>query len=154
MVRYSLIYSSTSTLTLRVGCRSPDGQCLLMSSRDGYCTLAIFDEIIPAHHTQQQSLQLASIAHSHSHSHSHTHSHSMPTPSHQTPGYASTSATPAVTPSPTPARRSMPLPTPAEISNEAPTAGPASSEESRSSSREPPKKKRRVALTHLGDLES
>ena len=43
--------------------RSPDGQCLVLSSRDGYCTLVIFDDIIPAHHTQQHALQLQSIAH-------------------------------------------------------------------------------------------
>ncbi|KAF8625088.1 hypothetical protein AX15_005567 [Amanita polypyramis BW_CC] len=42
---------------------SPDGQCLVLSSRDGYCTLVIFDDIIPAHHTQQHALQLQSIAH-------------------------------------------------------------------------------------------
>ncbi|KAM6501228.1 chromatin assembly complex protein [Amanita muscaria] len=42
---------------------SPDGQCLMLSSRDGYCTLVVFDEIVPAHHTQQHALQLQSIAH-------------------------------------------------------------------------------------------
>lgn len=35
----------------------------MLSSRDGYCTLVIFDDIIPAHHTQQHALQLQSIAH-------------------------------------------------------------------------------------------
>jgi len=42
---------------------SPDGQCLILSSRDGYCTLIVFDEILPAYHTQQHTLQLQSIAH-------------------------------------------------------------------------------------------
>ncbi|KAG2131400.1 uncharacterized protein EDB93DRAFT_1094369, partial [Suillus bovinus] len=37
---------------------SPDGQCLILSSRDGYCMIAIFDKILPAHHTQQHTLQL------------------------------------------------------------------------------------------------
>ncbi|THH32836.1 hypothetical protein EUX98_g1331 [Antrodiella citrinella] len=45
---------------------SPDGQCLMLSSRDGYCTLVVFDDIMSAHHTQQQTLQLQSIAHHHS----------------------------------------------------------------------------------------
>ncbi|PFH48940.1 hypothetical protein AMATHDRAFT_49126 [Amanita thiersii Skay4041] len=49
---------------------SPDGQSLMLSSRDGYCTLVIFDEIIPAHHTQQHALQLQSIAHNLSAPHS------------------------------------------------------------------------------------
>src|SRR5882762_7916182 len=38
----------------------------MLSSRDGYCTIVVFDEIFPAHHTQQQSLQFQSIAHQHS----------------------------------------------------------------------------------------
>lgn len=46
--------------------RSPDGQTLLLSSRDGYCTIVIFDEILPASHTQQHALQLQSIAHQNS----------------------------------------------------------------------------------------
>ncbi|EKM78315.1 hypothetical protein AGABI1DRAFT_107530 [Agaricus bisporus var. burnettii JB137-S8] len=45
---------------------SSDGQTLLLSSRDGYCTIVIFDEIIPASHTQQHVLQLQSIAHQNS----------------------------------------------------------------------------------------
>ncbi|KAI0074258.1 WD40 repeat-like protein [Panus rudis PR-1116 ss-1] len=45
---------------------SPDGQTLILSSRDGYCTLVVFDEILPAYHTQQQTLQFQSIAHHHS----------------------------------------------------------------------------------------
>ncbi|KAH6891806.1 chromatin assembly complex protein [Coprinopsis sp. MPI-PUGE-AT-0042] len=45
---------------------SPDGQCLMLSSRDGYCTIIIFDEILAAHHTQQHTLQMQSIAQHHS----------------------------------------------------------------------------------------
>ncbi|KAF5350455.1 hypothetical protein D9756_008642 [Leucocoprinus leucothites] len=45
---------------------SPDGQTLLLSSRDGYCTIIIFDEILPTSHTQQHALQLQSIAHQNS----------------------------------------------------------------------------------------
>jgi chromatin assembly factor 1 subunit B len=46
--------------------RSSDGQTLLLSSRDGYCTIVIFDEILLASHTQQHALQLQSIAHQNS----------------------------------------------------------------------------------------
>ncbi|KAL0579910.1 Chromatin assembly factor 1 subunit [Marasmius crinis-equi] len=45
---------------------SPDGQTLMLSSRDGYCTLIVFDEIFPAYHKQQQAFQLQSIAQQHS----------------------------------------------------------------------------------------
>ncbi|KAJ7724001.1 hypothetical protein B0H16DRAFT_1736948 [Mycena metata] len=31
---------------------SPNGQCLILGSRDGYCTLVTVDEILPTHHTQ------------------------------------------------------------------------------------------------------
>lgn len=68
--------------------RSSDGQCLILSSRDGYCTLIAFDEILPAHHTQQHTLQLQSIAHHNSVPLTYAHGHS-----------SSTQVTPAVTPS-------------------------------------------------------
>ncbi|KAJ7735153.1 hypothetical protein B0H16DRAFT_1731413 [Mycena metata] len=42
----------------RAGYRSPDGQCLMLSSRDGCCTLATVDETLPTHHTRQAALQL------------------------------------------------------------------------------------------------
>ena len=45
---------------------SKNGQCLILSSRDGYFTLIVFGEILPAYHTQQQTLQLQSKAHHHS----------------------------------------------------------------------------------------
>ncbi|TFK32261.1 WD40-repeat-containing domain protein [Crucibulum laeve] len=183
---------------------SPDGQCLMLSSRDGYCTLIIFDEILPAHHTQQHALQLQSIA----------QHHSVPLSiSNATPSSASTLNTPSVTPSsasislppsgsmglpssasgnvthppftltPTvPKKRSDPPLTPA-ASVDGAEAGtsyfPASSSASSSSGnvghsntsnlnmdekekekekevdhvQEPPKKKRRVALTKVGDLD-
>ncbi|KAI0773000.1 WD40 repeat-like protein [Trametes elegans] len=143
---------------------SPDGQCLMLSSRDGYCTLVIFDEILPAHHTQQQTLQLQSIA----------HHHSLPLTN-------STAATPLSTPSThataLPALPALPtlLPitpvVPAKRSAEPPLTPAASVEEnllgvrtggeagegadgSTGDVQEPPKKKRRAALTRVGDLES
>ncbi|TBU53059.1 hypothetical protein BD310DRAFT_952347 [Dichomitus squalens] len=43
--------------------RSPYDQCLMLPSRDGYCTPIILDEILPAYHTRQHILQLHSSAH-------------------------------------------------------------------------------------------
>ncbi|KAJ7735185.1 hypothetical protein B0H16DRAFT_1467243 [Mycena metata] len=70
--------SSSPPLSLPRPTWSPDEQCLTLSSRDGYCTLVTFDEILPTHHTQQAALQLqiaaqhsAPILHASS-SHSHT----------------------------------------------------------------------------------
>lgn len=61
--------------------RSPDGQALLLSSSDGYCSIIVFDlgELGTVHPTQQHHRQLAAIASSHSHSH---------------PGPSSTASTP------------------------------------------------------------
>ena len=163
--------------------RSPDGQCLILTSRDGYCTIVIFDQILPAHHIQQSSLQLESIAlahhmstNSHPHaSHHHSHSHSL--------SQGSLPPSAHVTPSPTPAKRSAPLPPlerpvssgpssagaiaslappeSAASSSSSGLAGPGQSEASSgvegevgAASAEPPKKKRRVALTRVGDVDS
>lgn len=48
-------------------CRSPDGQCLFLSSADGYCSIVIFDlgELGTVHPTQQHHRQLQAIAQSH-----------------------------------------------------------------------------------------
>lgn len=124
---------------------SPDGQCLILSSRDGYCTIIIFDETIPLHPTQQQGLQLQSIA----------QSHGAAPPVHNV-----TSGTPSAvlpfgvpTPSPTPSlskRQLSPGPGPGFGTEE----GPASAAERN----EPPivnlpvKKKRRVEVTKISDL--
>ena len=73
--------------------RSPDGQSLILSSRDGYCTLVVFDDILPAHHTQQHTLQLQSIAQHHS------VPFTFPSNSHYHQQSASTHSMPPVTPS-------------------------------------------------------
>jgi chromatin assembly factor 1 subunit B len=159
--------------------RSPDGQCLILSARDGYCTLIIFDEILPAYHTQQHTLQLQSIA----------HHHSLPiwdsTSSSAIPHHsASNTGTPAVTPTVTsinlpfvstptvPKKRGGEPPlTPAAsvdggdqsyFSSASASAtrrasqsgGEGEKEDARDKIQEPPKKKRRVALTKVGDLGS
>ncbi|KAH9474432.1 putative WD repeat-containing protein C26H5.03 [Psilocybe cubensis] len=163
---------------------SPDGQCLILSSRDGYCTLIIFDDILPAYHTQQHTLQLQSIA----------HHHSVPIsygPNNHPPSVSASSA--QVTPAATPSSASIGLPGPSQTSNpkkrsdppltpaasvdgseayfstaqtssseqklQQPKAGSSTGEAPASAvdagkSQEPPKKKRRVALTRVGDLDS
>ncbi|EGO01144.1 hypothetical protein SERLA73DRAFT_105689 [Serpula lacrymans var. lacrymans S7.3] len=126
---------------------SPDGQCLILSSRDGYCTIIIFDEILPTHHTQQHSLQLQSIAHHNS------VPLSYPTP--VIPVTGSHMTTPTV-----PTKRSEPPLTPtASVDDNIPSLATGSSSivrnkapEESTTEQEPPKKKRRVALTRVGDL--
>lgn len=63
-------------LTITMPCRSPDGQCLFLSSADGYCSIVIFDlgELGTVHPTQQHHRQLQAIAHS--------HNNGISTPSH------------------------------------------------------------------------
>lgn len=50
-------------------CRSPDGQSLMLSSADGYCSIVVFDmaELGTVHATQQHHRQLQAIAQSHNH---------------------------------------------------------------------------------------
>lgn len=161
--------------------RSPDGQSLILSSRDGYCTLIVFDEILPAHATQQQALQLQSIAHHNSVPIDYT-----PTPSQRRSASISSRAG---TPNATPGFTSMPLPfapptassskstgshteplTPAgsvdgadtspefvfppKREREEPISTAKEASTSVSEEQEPPKKKRRIALTRVGDVGS
>ncbi|KAG5651336.1 hypothetical protein H0H81_009024 [Sphagnurus paluster] len=127
---------------------SPDGQCLVVSSRDGYCTLITFDEILPAHHTQQHTLQLQSIAHQHCvpiSSSSSSATTSAPAHPHPSP---SLTATPS---NPNKKKRNEPPLTPAASLDGGESLGVEPEE--RDKIQEPPKKKRRVALTRVGDLE-
>ncbi|KAJ8597669.1 WD40 repeat-like protein [Rhizopogon salebrosus TDB-379] len=125
---------------------SPDGQCLILSSRDGYCTIVIFDEILPTHHTQQYALQLQSIA----------QHNFVPLTYTMTPSSSSTALPTVATPT-IPAKRSEPPLTPAlSIDDNAPTlpAGDSASEAQSAQLAQPPKKKRRLVLTKVGDLDS
>ncbi|KAI6002129.1 WD40-repeat-containing domain protein [Pisolithus albus] len=129
---------------------SPDGQCLILSSRDGYCTIIIFDDILPAHPTQQSTLQLQSIA----------QHNFVPLTVSSTPS-SSSSALPTIAVPTVPAKRTespaMNLPSldssqvnvPPPVSSTA--GGPV---EKKSNSEQPPKKKRRLALTRVGDIET
>ncbi|KZP17324.1 WD40 repeat-like protein [Athelia psychrophila] len=124
---------------------SPDGQCLILSSRDGYCTIVVFDEIIPAHHTQQQALQLQSIAHHHSVPLTHTTSTSSMSAAPSSPQKRSRA------PSLTPVTSTEELPAPVSIGEKRDAVDEV--EATTAKSDEPPKKKRRVALTRVGDLD-
>ncbi|KAH7928347.1 WD40 repeat-like protein [Leucogyrophana mollusca] len=134
---------------------SPDGQCLILSSRDGYCTIVIFDEILPAHHTQQYALQLQSIA----------HHNSVPLTYTSTPSSSSISLPVIATPT-IPAKRTEPPLTPtASVDDNLPTYASGSTSEAaigkapdaevprNKGVEEPPKKKRRLALTRVSDLD-
>ncbi|TYJ53349.1 hypothetical protein B9479_006009 [Cryptococcus floricola] len=171
---------------------SPDGQALLLSSADGYCSMVTFDlgEIGTVHPTQQHHRQLQAIAQSHSlagtplaSSHHRDSIHSQTSASgtpyspavgiRQSPAPSNlggwgarseressvASSVAGVSASTRPSISSqgqgvLPTPTPSESGG----TGAASSEdatnkrggEQATEGGEAPKKKRRVALTHLG----
>ncbi|KAI0634573.1 WD40 repeat-like protein [Trametes polyzona] len=147
---------------------SPDGQCLMLSSRDGYCTIVVFDEILPAHHTQQHTLQLQSIAHHHSLpltnstaatplSTPATHATTLPTLSPVTPVIpAKRSAEPPLTPAASVDENLLGVRVGGDSADGADASSSAGVTPSTSTDevQEPPKKKRRAALTRVGDLGS
>ncbi|KAJ7092863.1 chromatin assembly complex protein [Mycena belliarum] len=142
---------------------SPDGQCLMLSSRDGYCTLVTFDEILPAYHTQQSALQLQQIAAHHSLPISYVPSGSTSTAANGGGGGARKRPHEPLTPAasvdgdhtPMPASTSTSMPAsasnPSVVSLETEAATATGVEEGEHADG-PPKKKRRVALTRVGDL--
>ncbi|KAH8102051.1 WD40 repeat-like protein [Cristinia sonorae] len=152
---------------------SPDGQCLILSSRDGYCTIVVFDDIMTAHHTQQQTLQLQSIAHHHSLPLTNsTVATPLSTPSipvSSLPNLNIPSMSPVITPTvmvpmKRPAAVEPPL-TPAASVDESVMGGYASSstgdvgpgtstDGNDETVKEPPKKKRRAALTRIEEVPS
>ncbi|CAD6581065.1 MAG: hypothetical protein TREMPRED_002918 [Tremellales sp. Tagirdzhanova-0007] len=174
---------------------SPDGQALMLSSADGYCSIVVFDmaELGTVHPTQQHHRQLAAIAQSHSHSSSYAppsvpHSPALSTmrqspapgmvrseregsasssiappplfvPSHHPPSSTASSTDPTL---PTPGEESEAIGFSKTVSSESDSstglginAGvqEAISKRSVPASGDEPRKKRRVALTHLGDGE-
>lgn len=150
--------------------RSPDGQCLILASRDGYCTLVVFDDIIPAHHTQQPTLQFQAVAHAHSLPVTTSTTAMTPagtpsltsislpsvSPALVLPPSVLTSAAPSVSPAVIPAKRaSEPLLTPASsVGGDMASASTSTSTvtDAADTVNEPPKKKRRVALTRVGEV--
>ncbi|KDN38010.1 hypothetical protein RSAG8_09783, partial [Rhizoctonia solani AG-8 WAC10335] len=138
---------------------APDGQSLMLASSDGYCSLVIFDDVLPLYHTQQHNLQLHSIAASHSHPH----------PTARTPARPSASPAVSTTPLPGPGPRSSSagvlkrsadsssssaLPTLAPTMNPgAPEEMPPVAESSTATVPEPVKKKRRIAPTTISTLD-
>ncbi|KAK8850564.1 hypothetical protein IAR55_004482 [Kwoniella newhampshirensis] len=79
---------------------SPDGQSLMLSSSDGYCSIVVFDiaELGTVHPTQQHQRQLQAIAQTHGHSHTHHGSLSASaTPVPHSPAISVTRQSPAPT---------------------------------------------------------
>lgn len=137
----------------------------MLSSRDGYCTLIVFDEILPAHHTQQSTLQLQSIAQHNFVPLTYTAS-SIPTHAAPLTPASTTVGLPIIAPPVVPAKRAQlqgnePSPqqvlTPkSTIEDAVPPIGSSSSTDNPGAVEEakdqPPKKKRRVALTRVSDI--
>jgi len=145
----------------------------MISSRDGYCTIVVFDEILAAHHTQQHTLQIQSIANHNSVPL--TYSSSTPAP---TPGSTPSIPTTGLPPLPPPllttttagfkrrAESPPPLLTPASsvdnenlgirgvvsTDNATPSQQTPATVADEESEKERPKKKRRAALTKVADL--
>ncbi|KAF9515952.1 hypothetical protein BS47DRAFT_1341543 [Hydnum rufescens UP504] len=117
---------------------APDGQSLMLASSDGYCSIVIFDEFLPLYHTQQHHMQLQAIANSVA-TPQHTH-HPLPT---------------VVTQSGPSLLKKSELLTPAD--EQGPSPKEAIPETSNSASPDedgqPRKKKRRIQLTHHGNIE-
>ena len=155
----------------------------MVSSPDGYCTSVTFDEILPAHHVQQHTIQLQSIANHHSvplaYSTSSSSSVSMPmmmtpmaTPASGTVGLPALQMPPAVVQGQggvsgqkgSRKRNEPPLTPAASVdgggsgeyfsTGDGEGHGDALEEKERDEEKEPPKKKRRVVLTRVGDLGS
>jgi chromatin assembly factor 1 subunit B len=137
----------------------------MLSSRDGYCTIVVFDEILAAHHVQQQTLQFQSIAHNHSVP---LTSSSTLTPS-TTPALSTISLPPSLSPRITSKRALTPAKSVVPEIDALPESGPTTTiipsarettpatpvdNEEHDKAPEPPKKKRRVALTRIGDVGS
>ncbi|KAJ7021155.1 chromatin assembly complex protein [Mycena alexandri] len=160
---------------------SPDGQCLMLSSRDGYCTLVTFDEILPTHHTQQAALQLQQIAAQHSvpisYAASSAHGHSGSGSGSQAGGSRKRPLEPLTPAASVDGDRDVvmpptPMPTPGGSGSGSGSGAGAGAGMTASTSGTsissldteatgtgvdgeadgPPKKKRRVALTRVGDL--
>ncbi|KAJ7766374.1 chromatin assembly complex protein [Mycena maculata] len=159
---------------------SPDGQCLMLSSRDGYCTLVTFDEFLPAHHTQQAALQLQQIAAQHSVPISYAHAHATSAGSTHAVASGSGSGNGSgsrkrplepLTPAASVDGDRDPFPASGSTASLAPTevemvvegapgsmdkaAAGEGAEQGKAEDADadgPPKKKRRVALTRVGDL--
>ncbi|KAF8216296.1 WD40-repeat-containing domain protein [Mycena galopus ATCC 62051] len=144
---------------------SPDGQCLILSSRDGYCTLVTFDEILPAHHTQQQALQLQQIAAQHSVPISYAPSSSQGTSGSQSGSGNGSKKRPhepltpaasvdgdAIPASGSGLTASVSGTSVTSLVSDATDTTEATGDEAAAGADGPPKKKRRVALMRVGDL--
>ncbi|EJU01234.1 WD40 repeat-like protein [Dacryopinax primogenitus] len=110
---------------------APDGQSLIMSSSDGYCSIAVFDDPLPLYERQQHHVQMAAIAEHHS--------------------------VPMLNPTlGTHSKVALPWPgPPTESSSLGKRESSSNGEEQRGRENSGPvKKKRRVELKHIGSLDS
>lgn len=103
----------------------------------------IFDEILPVHHTQQYALQLQYIA----------QHNFVPLTYTMTPSSSSVPLAAIATPT-IPAKRNEPPLTPATSIDDNPSAGRSAPEVTPAKLAQPPKKKRRLVLTKVGDIDS
>ena len=157
--------------------RSPDGQTLILSSADGYCSIVVFDlsELGTISPTQQHQRQLQAIAHAHAaHAIAPPSSVSMrssPAPPTRSEREGSASSSVVALPtapilSPAPSVHSSAefkrpsMPTPDEevvglgLGGDAGLKRAAPEEVTEDDADPGAKKKRRVALTHLGTDEA
>jgi len=117
----------------------------MLSARDGYCTIIVFDEAIPLHPTQQQSLQLQSIAQLHGAAPS-SHSAASGTPSAVLPfGVPTPSPTPSIS------KRQLSPGLPGVFAQEESSAVVEEKNEA-PIVHLPVKKKRRIEVTKISDL--
>jgi len=118
---------------------APDGQSLIMSSSDGYCSIAVFDDPLPLYERQQHHVQMAAIAEHHS------------TTSSADPMAAASQAKVAL-PWPVPPKEPDTLGK--RDSTTVPTATNGEEERGREENAQPQKKKRRIELKHIGGLDT
>ena len=118
----------------------------MLASSDGYCSIVVFDEMLPLYHTQQHSLQLQTIAQSHA------VMTPQPPPSPSLPFVAPSPKTPAIelmptTPSSSSQKRmERPISPPASVDGRTSRTG----EQEGPGAEAPKKKKRRIELKHHG----
>ncbi|WFC98153.1 Chromatin assembly factor 1 subunit [Malassezia yamatoensis] len=141
----NLHYASFTDLTW-----SPDGQVLMMSSTDGYCSIAIFDynELgQPYHYALQPSLQRLCRQEASIPQNDHVNASENPISQAASKEESSASILPKTSTDPTPKAQSS-IPLASQDHNDIPNPASASIP----SSSPQPKKKRRVALTFEGPL--
>jgi len=123
----------------------------MLSSRDGFCTVIVLDEHLPAYHTQQHTLQLQSLAHAIGpHQHSPAASFSPIAPTLPSQSISLKRSEPPTTSSSCDEN----IAGQSTMDKVAALGSLGAGDGGDTQHLEPPKKKRRVALTRVGDLDS